>query len=596
MTEAKDMTEIKWVPREELDRVILDILDGESLKSAEELARAIELPESTVRDALTRLEARGAVLGVEMGATLRRRRRFFLQTGGLPILSLQDGPVRSAGPQATLDGLVKQAVRLPMLEAFYHLAPKLCQASFVAPDAQGISFRGLHEPEVVDVSHIRNAKLIGLRWMSRGPIHVTTHYDVPGGPMLDVGLMWMGGQRSVTRLPQVIEGVHPRHTILICADRLTHMRLKPLVAASISAADENSPTFTSVVWEGQFLHDGVSPIFTYERPVPDPTVPTAKTGIPENLEDKLRRLRLGCLLDVRSNRVLKWIEDWTGSNLTLVAEGCHMARSVAQGIVQALVKDGLVVELDRRLYLADHGMSFVAARDRVSHKTSRSRYAALVADDGKYRRQQQRHYLGVARLAVIAGRYGRLAAPGFRWVVTLSDPNLGDTQLKPDLWVQLPCPNGRNVWLPVEYELTARTDRAILRKLRPWIVAAEFGRYWPVVFVVPDEQTCEKIKSIGYNLGIPVAAATVKDFELGLKMGLSIDLRFWRAGEGRVSVADWTQMVVQHWRRPDLVDLLQPATFDVPQNQVSFHHPPRPYTLLEAREWWRHTTDSRDGG
>ena len=186
---------------------------------------------------------------------------------------------------------------------------------------------------------------------------------------------------------------------------------------------------------------------------------------------------------------------------------------------------------------------------------------------------------------MIAGRYGRLAAPGFRWVVTLSDPNLGDTQLKPDLWVQLPCPNGRNVWLPVEYELTARTDRAILRKLRPWIVAAEFGRYWPVVFVVPDEQTCEKIKSIGYNLGIPVAAATVKDFELGLKMGLSIDLRFWRAGEGRVSVADWTQMVVQHWRRPDLVDLLQPATFDVPQNQVSFHHPPRPYTLLEAREW-----------
>ena len=36
-----------------------------------------------------------------------------------------------------------------------------------------------------------------------------------------------------------------------------------------------------------------------------------------------------------------------------------MARSVAQGIVQALVKDGLVVELDRQLYLADHGMSFV---------------------------------------------------------------------------------------------------------------------------------------------------------------------------------------------------------------------------------------------
>ena len=127
-------------------------------------------------------------------------------------------------------------------------------------------------------------------------------------------------------------------------------------------------------------------------------------------------------------------------------------------------------------------------------------------------------------------------------------------------------------------------------------MAAQYGQYWPVVFVVADEQTSEKIKIIGYNLGIPVAAATVKNFELGLEMGLSTLFRAFRYGEGRVSVADWAQMVVQHWRRPDLVDLLQPATFDVPQNQVSFHHPPRQYTLLEAREWWRRATDSRDGG
>ena len=140
------MTEVKWVPRKELDRVILEILHDEPLISAEELAGAIEWPESTVRDALTRLEARGAVLGVDMGATMRRRRRFFLQLVGLPIRSMQDGPVRSAGPQAALDGLVKQAGRLPMLEAFYHLAPRLCQASFVAPDALGISIHWQNHP------------------------------------------------------------------------------------------------------------------------------------------------------------------------------------------------------------------------------------------------------------------------------------------------------------------------------------------------------------------------------------------------------------------------------------------------------------------
>ena len=596
MTEVKDVTEVKWVPREDLDRVILDILHDESLKSAEELATTTEYPESTIRDSLTRLEKRGAVLGVHMGATLRRRRRFFLQLGALPIRSMQDGPVRSAGSQATLDGLVKQAGRLPMLEAFYHLAPRLCQASFVAPDAQGIVFNWPNEPDVMETWNVRNARLIGLRWMSQGPVHATAHYDVPGGPILDVGLIYVGGQRSMTSLPKVIDGVHPRHTILICADRLTHLRLRGLVADSILAADENGPTFTSVVWDEKFLHDQVTPIFTYEKPVPDPTVFTDKTGIPETLEDKLHKLRVGGLLDVRSNRVMKWIEDWPGSNLTLLASGCHMARSVAQGIVLALVKAGLVVELDRRLYLDRGGMIHVASRDRVSQKTSRDRYAALVAEGGRYRRQQQRHNLGVARLAVIAGRYGRLVAPGFRWVVTLADPHLGNTQLKPDLWVLLLCPNGREVWQPVEFELTARSEGAILKKLRPWVVAAQYGQYWPVVFVVADEQTSEKIKIIGYNLGIPVAAATVEDFELGLAMGLSTDLRYLRSGEGRASVAGWAQVVVQHWRRTDLVDLLRPATFDVPQNQVSFHHPPRQYTLLEAREWWRRATDSRDGG
>ena len=148
--EVIDMMEIRWVPREDLDRVILDILHDQPLISAEELATAVGYPESTVRDALTRLEGRGAVLGVEMGATLRRRRRFFLPLGGLPIRSLQDGPVRSAGPQSTLDGLVKQAGRLPMVEAFYHLAPRLCQASFMAPDAQGMTFNWPNEPGVVD--------------------------------------------------------------------------------------------------------------------------------------------------------------------------------------------------------------------------------------------------------------------------------------------------------------------------------------------------------------------------------------------------------------------------------------------------------------
>ena len=88
-------------------------------------------------------------------------------------------------------------------------------------------------------------------------------------------------------------------------------------------------------------------------------------------------------------------------------------------------------------------------------------------------------------------------------------------------------PNGREVWQAsrVEFELTARSDGAILKKLRPWIVAAELGRYWPVLFVVADERVRDKIASIGYNLEIPVVAATVEDFVIWLAMGLRTDFR-----------------------------------------------------------------------
>ena len=144
---------------------------------------------------------------------------------------------------------------------------------------------------------------------------------------------------------------------------------------------------------------------------------------------------------------------------------------------------------------------------------------------------------------MIAGRYGRQSAPGFRWVVTLANPNLGDMHLKPDLWVRLLRPNGREVWQPVEFELTARAEGAILKKLRPWAVAAKFGRYWPVLCVVADERAHNRFASIGYNPEIPVAAATVEDFELGLAMGQTTGFRAWRCG-GSIIVS-------RHCRRSD---------------------------------------------
>ena len=90
------MIESHWVPREDLDRVILDILHDQPLISAEEVATAVEYPESTVRDALTRLEGRGAVLGVEMGAHPAPEAAFFPAIGWVAgtLLAGRSRPLR----------------------------------------------------------------------------------------------------------------------------------------------------------------------------------------------------------------------------------------------------------------------------------------------------------------------------------------------------------------------------------------------------------------------------------------------------------------------------------------------------------------------
>ena len=177
-----------------------------------------------------------------MGATLRRRRRFFLQLGWVAD-TLHGGRARALRRTSGHIGWFGQTgCSAAHAGSFLSPGPQALPGFLCGPRCPGHQLSGAARTP---------------RWCIHGTSGMQSWWGsggCPGGrsmPLLTTmrrvapcwtwGWMWMGGQRSVTRLPQVIEGVHPRHTILICADRLTHMRLKPLVAASMFSCRRKQP-------------------------------------------------------------------------------------------------------------------------------------------------------------------------------------------------------------------------------------------------------------------------------------------------------------------------------------------------------------------
>ena len=585
-----------WVPAEDLPYQIVHWVHMMPWLSVAEMAAVFLLPESTVRDAVNELGESRQLFHLQIGANKRVTDRYALRGRGLIELSRSEGRSLSAGWQATESGLLTRLKRLPMTEAFYGLVPGLCQSSLLHD--QYLEYpRELDDPRGPDSGFLRGSRLVRFSWNSAGSLHATASFETVTGQILDVGFRWEGRQRPIPSLPKVDDLVDPRTTVLVLADHLQAIRFRPLLEKAKLESGETGPVFIPVVWDGAAWCEAPQAVHLFRFPATYRMNWQEKIGIPEKLEDLLAALPVGGVLDIRSMRILERVESWAGSNFTVAAQGSRMSRGRAKPIFIDLVNRALVRKFDGVYHLAEEGMKQVAIRDRVSLKSVKDRCGTYLKEDGRYRKQQRRHNLGRARLAAQVTRSrGVRVAPGEMWVVDLQHPLLGTTQLKPDLWLQMLLSDGGWVWCPVEYELTAIFESQILKKLGPWEKAQLFGRDWPVLVVTGTEQGRDSFATLGYGLGIPMAAVAQKDFAVAVQtypLGQKVapnappvpEAAVLRSNDIWGTLSELAYAIQNRWQRADLVSRLQPVTYDEDRSQGGLVVDQRVHSLRDVMRW-----------
>ena len=206
---------------------------------------------------------------------------------------------------------------------------------------------------------------------------------------------------------------------------------------------------------------------------------------------------------VEAARIFRWVENFSGSQITQVARGVGLPRSRVREALDTMIQHDLVWELEGAFYVGPAGIQFIYRRDRQSAKTVESRFSTYIAEDGRYRRQQRRHDRRVAQVAIRFQEAGMAPFTGRR--LTLNYPNV--TQVKPDLWLAVPRRDGTVMIAAVEVEFSAKDDGAISKKLLPYRTAQwAAGEEWPLYVVAGSPQAANRFARLGDDLPLLVAS------------------------------------------------------------------------------------------
>ena len=200
-----------------------------------------------------------------------------------------------------------------------------------------------------------------------------------------------------------------------------------------------------------------------------------------------------------------------------------------------MIEAGIFADLDDRLWMDGLGRRLGAWRDRVSPNLAHGRLAFLTSEDPKHVEQRRRllkHEDGVNELALAFKAAGIPCFVGWRETVTLSVPTelqemFGwprNVQIAPDLIVLAGGGTFGNAWHFVEFERTASSRKAVIRKLRGYYVAAWNKLPIPLLMVCETQRAAETF--VEYSAGIAMLITTLKDAVIGPLAGDSTVWRF----------------------------------------------------------------------
>ncbi len=358
----------------------------------------------------------------------------------------------------------------PMIELAYDVAPRLFSSNAV-------------------VENWRNGfPLERFRWLSRGPLSALAEYepDLPGddsGARLLVTFMWYGlrPKRNLFSADsaQFLSGIRtydahdsnmparPCGVVILATDRLAGLRARRDLPPGIPKA-----IVTIKDRFGGALIESMDPISRLDR-VTGVGTPPKNPGRPENIDGFLAHDPvLSTVMGSTDYLVMSTIEEWPGCSVRQLAALCGHPESTIKQIVARFAAAGLVErEGEGLLYPTEVVQAFAEERDRLARRKSRDRAGVERSPSGKRRAHMRKHESGVIELAVRFKNQGIFVGAGWRFATN----HFGRTQITPNLWVLVPLGDGRAMWHTVEYERSAVSPKAILKKLRPYRLAWDMG-------------------------------------------------------------------------------------------------------------------------
>ncbi len=501
------------------------------LLEPKEMACVTGFDENRCYKLLRELMAKKLAIRQAMGRHKGKRFRYWLTTRGARLVADETG--MEVPWQVTERGIAWLVRRLPIVEAFYDLAPNLLRhegvklspvvALTTEPDGSGDT-----------AEFTPDLKICDFRWIEKGEIHAVVVYEnrawfplVWVGTMVSESELKRDGTLAVEQLAD--RGLEPAGWVVVGSDHLAAR-----LAAEFWPVDNVLAASTDgrVEWE--------------MRPEPF-TLPlsekatSARLGRPENLvnwwnkDSKQYKPEMGALDSPMHYQIFRFVAEWCGPT------PAHLERRFGESYraaVRELRKAGLVAKIGGAFYLHSLGELTVAHMDRVSPQSVKGRLDVYLKKDGVYRNQQQRHNRSLLDVVQKLSDQGVYAYAGWRVRRTARD----GTQVVPDAAVYLKRRDELSIIAFMELEFTARTPLRIERKRGPYLTV-QWDRMEPIpsLWLLADAEMEERYRRHGLP-SEPILTAVLDDF---LKSGSSYSEPNWRNGDDWVPIYEVADMAVE---------------------------------------------------
>lgn len=492
--------------------------------SAEDISRQIGLTENRAYRLVAELEAEGRLVHATLGRLLGARRRYLnTRRSILEIRDLTGCPIPWLAAEV---GAQLQAKRLPAVEAFNHVMPKLWSLP-------GVDL-GRPDLQITDVV-----------WRRGGAIDAVALYEAG----VWAAFVWIGGMLT-------------EHAVRLKASR-----------AIAQLQGQYSPTAWALVG-----YDGLSAKLAADWWPPELPVlaiamrddhierrPSPGVWTPPPLEQE-RPARLGWPEEVR-----QWLAEDENRALTALnrPECYRMLRIMGEayeldphqmeaqfgpayrGPTGALKKAGLL-ETEKgtgMTKITRLGLGALAAMDRVSAAGVYRRAELYLKEGGQYRIEQLPHNRDLNNVIARLWDEGIRTYAGFRAFRRFADAE-GPSRISPDAVVLLDWEGGANLMVYVELERTAYAPADVRDKLRPYSRLQKILGYpVAVLFIARDEAAERNAQEHGKALELELLlTTTLQRFEAGSSWGWD---SVWRTVDGHIESLSWLPQEADWMRRVD---------------------------------------------